>query len=98
MAALKALVIGMAVLIVVGMGLVVYGMVRQADGLRGGAPEAVVAQQAIPEACTLAEVTADGGGLLLLRLAGPVDQGCRAVLLFDARQGDFRGRIDLPAE
>ena len=97
MAALKALVIGMAVLIVAGMGLVVYGMVRQADGLRG-APEVVEAQQTVPEACTLSDVTADGRGLLLLRLAGPVEQGCRAVLLFDARQGDFRGRIDLPAE
>ncbi|WP_366555809.1 hypothetical protein [Aquibaculum sediminis] len=97
MAALKALVIGMAVVIVAGMGLVVYGMVRQADGLRD-APDVVAAQQTVPEACTLAEVTADGRGLLLLRLAGPVEQGCRAVLLFDARQGGFRGRIDLPAE
>lgn len=97
MGALKALVIGMALLIVVGMGLVVYGMLRQADSLRG-APEFIEASLPIPADCRLADMQDNGRGLVLLRLDGPVRDGCRSVLLFDLQRGDLRGRIDLPAE
>jgi len=97
MVALKALVFGMAGLIVVGMGLVVYGMMRQADGLRG-APDFIEASLPLPADCRLADASGDGRGLILLRLEGPLRDGCRAVLLFDPATGGLRGRIDLPAE
>lgn len=97
MRAVKALVIGMGILIIVGLGLVVYGVVRQADNLisRDTFGEVTIP---LPAGCTLAEASADDRGLVVLRLQGKADDGCRQVLLFDSRSGEMRGRIHLPIE
>lgn len=93
---LKALVIGMGVLIVIGMGLVVYGMVRQADKLsnRGSFGEAVIP---LPDGCSVAEAAPGDRGVVVIRLQGAAD-ACRQVLVFDSLRGELRGRILLPTE
>jgi len=97
MRALKALVIGMAVLIVIGMGLVVYGMVRQADNLSRRQTFGDV-NLSIPAGCQLVEAITGDRGLLVLRLTGEGGQGCEQVLVFDSLRGEFRGRIHLSAQ
>jgi len=94
MGALKALVIGMGVLIIIGMTMVAYGMFRQASKLTGSQSfdEASIA---VPVGCTLAQVTPGDRGLLVLRLEGAAEDGCRQLILFDGRRGELRGRIHL---
>lgn len=94
MRALKALVIGMGILIVIGMGLVVYGMIRQAENLssRQTFGEASIS---IPPGCTVAETSSGDRGLLILRLQGAADDNCQQVLVFDILRGELRGRITL---
>ena len=98
MAALKGLVFGMAGLIVVGMGLVAWGMFRQADSLAERRDGFGAASLAVPADCRLAEVTAGPRDLLLLRIDGPVEQGCRRVLLVESATGRLHGQLDLTAE
>ena len=94
---LKALVIGMGILIIVGLGLVVYGVVRQADNLISRQSFGEVSIP-VPAGCTLAEADSGDRGLVVLRLVGSAGDGCRQVLLFDSRSGEVRGRIHLPIE
>lgn len=97
MRALKALVIGMGILIIVGMGLVVYGMMRQADNLTSRQTFGEVSIP-VPADCVLAEASPGERGLVVLRFQGSADAGCRQVLLFDSLRGELRGRIHLPTE
>jgi len=98
MAAIKGLVFGMAGLIVIGMGLVAWGMLRQADSLGKRGEGFGQVSLAIPAGCRLAEASAGPRDLMLLRLDGPVEQGCRRVLLVEAETGSLYGQLDLKAE
>jgi len=94
--ALKALVIGMGILIIVGMGLVVYGMRRQADNLSS---REAFGEVSVPlaESCRIAETGAGDRGLVVIRIEGD-DESCRQILVFDSMRGALRGRILLPTE
>lgn len=91
MQAIKAVVIGLGVLIVISFGLLVYGFytkltdpdfrVTTADG-PSGPPEA---QIDVPEGCGVFEMAAEEDRLFL-RLDGP-HEGCRRILVIDADSG-----------
>jgi hypothetical protein len=97
---IKALVIVMAAMIVGGLGLVAWGLLRQADGLKrkAGKGETVELSLPLPEECRLAEIGADGAGRLFLRLDGLAARGCRQVLLLESASGRLVGRIQFPVE
>ncbi len=105
MQSIKALVIVMGLLILAGLGLLVYGMVNQlSDGPGAGAPLGVplgvpggfdAASVTLPAGCVLAEARLDEGRLVL-RAEGPADRpDCQLVILLDPDSGAERGRITI---
>lgn len=102
MRALKGLVIGMSLLIVVGMGLVVWGFLRQADKLetRKAAEKAAVEAPATPPVAPPAAAPASESRPLArfgeLRLAAPAGCTLAGVTLEGARQ--LLLRLDGPRE
>jgi hypothetical protein len=94
MKALKAVVIGMAVLIVVGMTVVIVTIVnRLGKGRATAVPAAPIAATLdLPAGCSVAEMAA-AGERLALRLAGSGD--CRQILLLDPASGALVGRLRL---
>ena len=99
MQSLKALVIGMGVLIVLAMGLLVWGFYTRARNLvaEGGAEPATAApfQAALdaPMGCEPAEIAADQGRLYVrMGPAGP----CARVLVFDGATGRALGSLAPP--
>ena len=97
MQSLKALVVFMGLLIVAGLGLLVYGMVSQISdgpdsGALGGFDAAAVS---LPAGCVLAQAELDEGRLVL-RADGPVERpDCQQVILLDPESGAELGRITL---
>ena len=94
MHSLKALVIFMGLLIVAGLGLLVYGMLGQIGDMSetGGFDAASVA---LPAGCVLAQADLDEGRLVL-RTTGPADRpDCQQVILLDPVSGAELGRITL---
>lgn len=107
MHALKALVIGMGLLIIVGMGLVVWGFARQATQLAEKSEDPPASESPyfetrvnLPAGCELDSVKGDGQGGLLLTLQGRDGsrEACRQLLLLDPASGELRGRIQLGSE
>jgi hypothetical protein len=108
MQALKALVIFMAVLILAGMALLVYGLVTRTGGddRRGeaAAPPAPAAavdfgtlELALPDGCTLA-ATELAGDRLVIRFNGQAERGCQQLVVVDLASGQVLGRVKaLPA-
>jgi hypothetical protein len=98
MQALKALVILMAVLILAGMGLLVYGLVTQ--GGKGEAGNAGAEMAAgfgaldlpVPEGCSIAG-TELAGSRLVLRFDGLAERGCQQVVIVDLASGRILGRV-----
>ena len=92
--ALKALVIGMAVIIVVGFVIVVATIAQRLTGFarEEGAP---IGDIALPmaEACSMADVTQLDGDLVAVRLEGPRWEGCASILLIDLEAGTVVGRL-----
>lgn len=103
MRALKALVIGMGVLIALALVLLIYGLVKKSADpdwkLFGAAPapESRMAQPfgevplPMPADCRIAGMTAVAG-LVYLRLEG-ADPACNAVIAVDAARGTLLGRL-----
>ena len=92
MKALKALVIGMGVLIVIGFVLLVVGLANKfSQAGKAGFGEAEVV---VPDGCSVAETLAEGDRLLL-RLEGPAARGCAQVVVIDLESGEVRGRLRL---
>ena len=92
MQALKALVIGMGVLIVIGFILLVVGLANRFAGAgKSGFGEADVA---LPDGCGIAETLVEGERLLL-RLEGPAARGCAQIVVIDLESGAVRGRLRL---
>ena len=96
MQALKALVIGMGVLIVIGFVLLVIGLANKfSKAGKAGFGETEVA---VPDGCSVAETLAEGDRLFL-RLEGPAARGCAQIVIVDLTDGGVRGRLRLaPAE
>ena len=94
MKSIKALVIFMGLLIVAGLGLLVYGMANQVSTMTqsGGFDAASVV---LPAGCELAEARIDEGRLVL-RVAGPLSRpDCQQVILLDPDSGAELGRIHI---
>ena len=90
----KAAVGIMTLLILVAMGVVIYGL---SGGLGRSAPmELGEIELPVPPGCHVAELAGEGG-VLALRLDGPLERGCNQVLLVDPGSGDLRGRLTVPA-
>ena len=95
---LKGLVIGMAVLIVAGMGLVAYGLYRKSMEpgvsilrVSGVAEPFGEVPLALPAACSLAEIRPDGARLYVR--VGPAGGDCERILIFDSANGSLIGSI-----
>jgi len=109
MQALKALVIFMAVLIVAGMALLVYGLATRTGGkpellgdaaappARAQAVEFGTLELALPDGCTLA-ATELAGDRLVVRFNGQAERGCQQLVIVDLASGKVLGRVKaLPA-
>ena len=97
MKSIKALVIIMGLLILAGLGLLVYGVVGQVSEIAGpGDAEGFdAATVTLPAGCVLAEARLDEGRLVL-RAEGPADRpDCQQVILIDPDSGAELGRITL---
>jgi hypothetical protein len=96
MKSIKALVIFMGLLIVAGLGLLVYGLANGISDLPGtgaGPGGFDAASVALPAGCKLAEARLDEGRLVL-RVEGPADRpDCQLVILLDPASGAELGRI-----
>ncbi len=92
MQALKVLVIGMGVLIIVGFVVVVVTLASRLSGTgKSGFGEVPVE---VPEGCNVHETQVDGDRLLL-RLDGPAARGCHQIVVVDLRAGKVQGRVRL---
>ncbi len=92
MQGLKALVIGMGVLIVLGFVALVVGLADKFSRLDdAGFAETEVA---VPDGCSVAETLAEGDRLLL-RLEGPAERGCAQIVVVDLESGDVSRRMRL---
>ena len=102
MHALKALVVGLGVLIVGGMALLAYGLYMKASDpdfsiFRDGAGEGAPAKQFgqvelnLPKGCSIVDVHPDGGRLYLH--IGPPVKSCQRVIVIDATDGTVVGTI-----
>ena len=101
MQSVKALVIFMGLLILAGLGLLVYGVVGQVSEIAGpGTPPGTpggfgAASVTLPAGCVLAEARLDEGRLVL-RAEGPSGRpDCQQVILLDPASGAELGRITI---
>jgi hypothetical protein len=98
MKSIKALVIFMGLLIVAGLGLLVYGLANGISDLPGtgaGPGGFDAASVALPAGCVLAEARLDEGRLVL-RVDGPPSYPkCQQVILLDPDSGAELGRIHI---
>ena len=92
MQALKALVIGMGILIVLGLALVAYGLVSRVSKTDGAAAGFGDVALGLAAGCTIAEARGHEGHLIR-RVQGPEERGCQQVLILDIASGEIRGRI-----
>lgn len=104
MQALKVLVIFMAVLIVAGMALLVYGLVTRTGGEGGGSTgllgegsggsggPAASLDLPVPEGCRIAGSEL-AGDRLVIRLDGLAERDCQQVLVVDLASGRLVGRV-----
>jgi hypothetical protein len=98
MQSIKALVIFMGLLILAGLGLLVYGVVGQVSEVAGpgvpGAPGGFdAASVTLPAGCVLAQARIEAGRLVL-RAEGPSGRpDCQQVILLDPASGAELGRI-----
>ena len=92
MAALKALVVFMGILIAAGIGLLAYAVI-------GGLPDRAAggfgtAEVTLPPGCVVAQAQVSEG-ILVLRVEGPAERGCQQVILVDPDSGLERGRVTI---
>lgn len=103
MQALKLLVIFMAVLIVAGMALLIYGLVTRTGGGEGdagriawgggsGGGPAASLDLPVPEGCRIAGSEL-AGDRLVIRLDGLAERDCQQVLVVDLAGGRLVARV-----
>jgi hypothetical protein len=101
MQSIKALVIFMGLLILAGLGLLVYGMVNQVSEVAG--PSGPVARDdpggfdeveiPLPAGCSVVETRIDGNRLVV-RTDGPDgNEPCRKIIIIDLESGEVLGRV-----
>lgn len=95
MRGLKALVIGMGILIIVGVVFLVYAIIDKAGEQDVSVASAIDAEIALPAGAEVVE-TSLGDGRMVLRLRLP--DGSGRLLLFDAASGRSIGKIDLKSK
>jgi hypothetical protein len=95
---LKLLVIVMGILILTGLGLLVYGVTQRVSQPDGGDTERAGGDGfgeiavPLPAGCVIAEARSEGGRLVV-RLDGPAEQGCQQVIVVDTESGEVLGRL-----
>lgn len=92
MQALKGLVIGMGILIVLGLALVAYGLVSRVSETGDAATGFGEVSLALPAGCSIAEARGHEGRLIL-RAEGPEERGCQQVIVVDMASGEILGRV-----
>ncbi len=101
MQSIKGLVIFMGLLILAGLGLLVYGMVNQVSEVAGpGGPVAPGApggfdevEISLPAGCSVVETLVDGDRLIV-RTDGPdSNASCRKIIIIDLESGEVLGRV-----
>jgi hypothetical protein len=80
----------MAVLIVAGLALLVYGLVTRTGGGEGGGVTSL--DLAVPDGCRIAGSALDGERLVL-RLDGLAERDCQQVLVVDLAGGRLIARV-----
>lgn len=103
---LKGLVIGMGILIVVGMGVLGYGLYKQAQELGGGggAEPATIGTKdtkakngfseallPIPAGCKIADIKPDGDRLYII--TGGPEPACARIMIVDPKNGKIMGTL-----
>ena len=93
MQAIKALVFGMAILIVIGVGLLIYGISKNVGPVVGEGPAAFgTVRASLPAGATVEDVHLDGESLVVrLSLAG----GGATLMVFRLTDGRQTGTIEL---
>ncbi len=95
MQSIKALVIFMGLLILAGLGLLVYGVVGQVSevtGTEGGFDETVLS---LPVGCSVVE-TRVYGDRLVVRTEGPLGyKPCQKIIIIDLQSGEVVGRVKI---
>ncbi len=92
MQALTVLVVVMGVAIFAILAVIVVTVVQRVGGESSKSDGFGEVRLAVPEGCTLAQVEA-AGGRLVLRLDGPPGRGCQQAVVLDADSGKVLGRI-----
>lgn len=95
MKALKALVIGMGILILLGLAVVIAAIVARVGGddeTADSGPGFGTLHLGLPESCRIADAR-PADGKLVLRLAGPAKDGCGDLIVVDPAEGAVLGRI-----
>ena len=101
MQSIKILVIFMGLLILAGLGLLVYGVVNQVSEVAGpGGPVAPDApggfdevEIPLPAGCSVVETRVDGGRLIV-RTDGPDSNApCQKIIIIDLESGEVLGRV-----
>ena len=92
MQALKGLVIGMGILIVLGLALVAYGLVSRVSKNGGEGAGFGEMSLGLPAGCSIAEARGHEGRLIL-RAEGPEDRGCQQIIIVDMASGKILGRV-----
>jgi len=90
--ALKVLVVVMGVAIFAILAVIVVSVIQRVGGGSAKTEGFGELRLAVPEGCTLAEVEA-AEGRLVLRLDGPPNRGCQQAVLIDPDSGQVLGRI-----
>ena len=104
MRALKALVAGLGVLIVGGMGLLVYSLYMKASDpdftiFRDGAAQVAPAKHfgrvelSLPKGCAIVDMRPDGARLYLH--VGPPIKSCERIIIIDTTNGAIVGAIEV---
>jgi hypothetical protein len=93
--ALKVLVIGMGVLIVIGLALVTYGLfTKTGRSVRTDAFGDVILD--LPDGCGIADAQSQDGKLIV-RTDGPLERGCQKLFVIDLADGKILGHVAPPA-
>ena len=89
MQALKIIVVGLGLLILIGVTVVVVTISKRLSGMGGAFANAALQ---LPKGCRVLDMAA-AGGRLALRLGDGSD--CQAILFVDPASGQQTGRLDL---
>jgi hypothetical protein len=97
MQALKFLVVFMGGLILIGVGVVIYGLTtRIADEDESGGAGFGTVEVPLPAGCVIAAAASEGDRLVV-RADGPAERGCQRVFVIDMKNGRVIGRVNAVA-